>query len=108
LPDPETGVISKKSFVILNKGFFLTKDKYIEGIVSYEDKKGKIVDTIIKFNIVNGMIDETNPVTMKDFLYRGEIIKKRILIMVRDAFNKNKYDYFSKDKEGNPKYITIL
>ena len=108
VPDSETGVISKNSFIILNKGFFLTKEKYVEGIVSYEDKRGKIIDTIVKFNLVNGMIDENNPVTMRDFIYRGELVKKRIILMVRDAFNKNKFDYFSKDNEGKPKYITII
>ena len=108
VPDPETGIISKKSFVILNKGFFITKERTVEGIVSYEDKRGKIVDTVVKFNLVNGMIDEDNPVTMKNFIYRGEYIKKRILLMVRDAFNKTKFDYFSKDNEGKPKYITII
>ena len=108
IPDSETGVISKNSFVILNKGFFLTKEKQVEGIVSYEDKRGKIIDTIVKFNLVNGMIDENNPVTMRDFIYRGELVKKRIILMVRDAFNKNKFDYFSKDNEGKPKYITII
>ena len=37
-----------------------------------------------------------------------ELVKKRIILIVRDAFNKNKFDYFSKDNEGKPKYITII
>lgn len=107
IPDPETGVISKNSYVVLNKGFFLTSQKQVQGIVSYE-YKGKVVDTEVTFNLINGMIDENNPVRSKDFIFRGELTKKRIKLMIRDAFNRKKFDYFAKDKNGEPAYITII
>lgn len=107
IPDPETGVISKNSYVVLNKGFFLTSQKQVQGIVSYE-YKGKVVDTEVTFNLINGMIDENNPVRSKDFIFRGELTKKRIKLMIRDAFNRKKFDYFTKDKNGEAAYITII
>ena len=85
----------------------MTSQKQVQGIVSYE-YKGKVVDTEVTFNLINGMIDENNPVRSKDFIFRGELTKKRIKLMIRDAFNRKKFDYFAKDKNSEPAYITII
>lgn len=94
-PD-ENGIVIDKNAKVLEKGFILTDKQKISAILSYEDN-GKIVDKEIQFNIVNNMLDEDNPTTFQQFVYKGKVNYKKIKLFVRDHHHPEIKAYFSEN-----------
>lgn len=88
-PDPKTRIIDETTVYVLNKGYFITAYPQVDAIMSYENKKGEITDIPVKLNLKNFMIDETNPIDFKCFVYDNNIPTKKVKLIIRDHYNKN-------------------
>lgn len=107
-PDFKTGIVNRNNIVIVNKGYFLTTQPTVDAIVSYINKKHKIVEQPVKFRLKNNMIDESEPLIMDDFIYNNKICSKKIKIKVRDSFNNKKFAYFHKNDNNVTDWLTIV
>ena len=68
-PDPETHIVDESTVYVLNKGYFITSNPYVDAVISYESKNGEIIEVPAKLNLKNFMIDETNPIDFECFVY---------------------------------------
>ena len=86
-PDPETRIVDESTVYVLNKGYFITPHNQVDAIISYENKSGEIQEVSAKINLKNFMIDETNPIEFKCFVYPQNVNYKNIKLILRDHHN---------------------
>ena len=91
IPDGSTNIVSKENVVISNKGYFLTSDinDSINGVFSYINDNGKLVEHDFKLNIYNHMINLEDPIDFAPFLYEKEYNPKTINITIKDPLNSD-------------------
>lgn len=88
-PDFTTNIIKEQNVVVIDKGFILTKKHYIEAVISYEDRDGKIIEHYMQINIINNAVDEEHPVSFENFVYNNDINYKKIKLFIRDHNDNN-------------------
>lgn len=98
-PDPETNVVSEGNVIVQNKGMFVTDADHIDGVVSYVDRQGRIREHEMTLNLRNGMVDTEHPVSMKCFVYDGDVKCRRIRIKVEDDMNRDISAWFLDDPD---------
>lgn len=88
--------ITTSSFVILNKGKFMNNfTGTTQFSIEYVNKKGKLVSVSnYYFNIVNGEIDEENPVTIdgNPLIYENDVKYKKISLKLMYPLDNEIYD----------------
>ena len=89
IPDALTNIVSAENIVISNKGYFITSDANdtIEGVFSYMNDTGKLIEHEFKLNIYNHMINMENPIEFKSFLYDKEYNPTVISITIKDPLD---------------------
>ena len=92
LPDPETKKVSPKNVHVVSKGLFLTKQPAVEGLLSYTDKNGELVEYPFKVKLLNNMIDLDAEFEFKSFKYDAEIKYNSYDIVIEDVNRKGLED----------------
>lgn len=92
LPDPETGMVTKDSVHIVDRGYILTPStghhrKFkIEAILSYTNKQGKIIEHKMFLPVYNNsLLDEKDEMEVEEFKYELKFHPKVINIMIADS-----------------------
>lgn len=89
LPDPTNGKVTKSQIEVKSKGYFITKENQVNGSFSYLSKDNKIIDVPFILNLYNNMIDLSDPIEFKPFIYNNDINASNIDVILRDANNKD-------------------
>ena len=86
IPDADTKTVSADNITIIDKGYFMTEKErdQITGVFSYVLESGKLAEHEFTLNIYNHMIDMSNPVQFKPFLYENGFEPKIININIKD------------------------
>lgn len=90
VPDVSTKVVRAEDIIVYKNGFFITNAKQVSGVLSYEDLKNVVIEIPFKFNILNNMIDMSNPIEMDSFVYNNDIACLKIDLVVADHHDKTK------------------
>ena len=108
-PDPDSKIIDETNVLVLSKGlFFVREDEcQIPAIASYEDINGEIVEHDLKINLLNGMVDESNPICMSPFVYNGKMKPKKIEIAIQDHHNNTQITSFIAENSDVSNWITV-
>ena len=92
IPDPETGMVTADSIRIIDRGYILTpstlhhKRFMIEAVLSYTDRKGKIVEHSVKLPVLNNsLLDDHEKMEVEPFKYDLKFHPKIINIMISDS-----------------------
>lgn len=92
VPDLSTMVVTPSDVVVLNKGYFVTKQDYAEGYMTYTSQKsGELEEIPVKLNLANGQIDLSNPIEFEPFVYLNKIEKREISVKLVDVTNGHEY-----------------
>lgn len=92
VPDLSTMVVRPSDVVVLNKGYFVTKQSKVNGWIDYtRDKDGGLEEIPVKLNLANGQIDLSNPIEFEPFVYLNKVKKREIAIKLVDVTNGKEY-----------------
>ena len=89
-PDPKTKLVEPENVYIKNKGFFVapSPDFSVAAVISYENRKGNIVEIPAKIHLRNFMIDPTLGIEFECFPFENDITSHKVKLIVKDHSKK--------------------
>jgi hypothetical protein len=109
-PDPNSRIIDESNVLVISKGLFFVEDEKTElpAIASYIDPiTEEVIEHPIIINLLNGMVDESNPVHMEPFIYNAKVPCKHIELAVRAHNEDDSYSFIQNNEDVN-NWISVV